>query len=168
MPFDTELVARSAAQFLGLEAKLLDDRRFWDWFELLDDELVYEVPIRTVREFGGEEFVPGAYRLRDDKSMVRTRIKRLYTGSAWAEDPPSRTVRVVGSLLVEPTPDDQVVAVESALLLYRHRAQDEHGDTIAARRLDRIRFTDQGPRLLARTIILADTVLTTPNLGVFL
>lgn len=157
-----------AADFLAREAMLLDERRFWDWFEMLDERIVYEIPVRTVTELGRDEFVPGSFRMRDDKGMIQTRIKRLFTGSAWAEDPPSRTVRSVGSVLVEPTDDPDVVAVHSALLLYRHRAQDEHGDLIAARRRDRIRLTDQGPRLLARTVILADTVLTTPNLAVFL
>ncbi|VWD65254.1 3-phenylpropionate/cinnamic acid dioxygenase subunit beta [Burkholderia contaminans] len=99
---------------------------------------------------------------------METRIKRLFTGSAWAEDPPSRTVRMVGSLLVEASDDPNIVAVNSAVTLYRHRAQDERSDLIAARRRDRIRLTENGPRLLARTVILADTVLTTPNLGVIL
>jgi hypothetical protein len=61
-----------------------------------------------------------------------------------------------------------VLAVDSALHVYRHRAQDDRGELIAARRRDRIRFTDQGPRLLSRTVLLADVVLTTPNLGIFL
>ncbi|MGK5078750.1 aromatic-ring-hydroxylating dioxygenase subunit beta [Janthinobacterium sp. HLX7-2] len=159
---------RAVARFLGREAMLLDERRYWEWFELLDDDIVYEVPLRSVREFGKNEFVANAWRIRDDKGMIETRIKRLFTGSAWAEDPPSRTVRMVGSLFVELSAELDVVKVESALMLYRHRAQDPHGDTIAARRQDRIRFTENGARLLSRTVILADTVLTTPNLAVIL
>lgn len=165
---DFDAMARKAEQFLGREALLLDERRFWDWFALLDDQMVYCVPVRTVREAGADEFAPAGYRQRDDKSMLETRIKRLHSGFAWAEDPPSRTVRVVGSVVVDPTSDANVLAVDSALLVYRHRAQDEHGDLIAARRRDRIRFAEQGPRLLSRTVLLADTVLTTPNLSIFL
>ena len=165
---DFDAMARKAEQFLSREALLLDDRRFWDWFALLDDQMVYQVSLRTVREAGADEYVPAGYRQRDDKSMLETRIKRLHSGFAWAEDPPSRTVRVVGSVVVDPTSDQNVLAVDSALLVYRHRAQDEHGDLIAARRRDRIRFTEQGPRLLSRTVLLADTVLTTPNLAIFL
>jgi N,N-dimethyl phenylurea N-demethylase beta subunit len=166
--FATEAVVHTVSQFLGYEAMLLDERRFWDWFALLDDEIVYQIPLRSVREFGKNEFPRNAWRQRDDKAMMETRIKRLFTGSAWAEDPPSRTVRMVGSLLVEASDDPNIVAVHSTVTLYRHRAQDERGDLIAARRRDRIRLTESGPRLLARTVILADTVLTTPNLGVIL
>ncbi len=159
---------RVVLRFLAREALLLDERRVWEWFALLDDAIVYEVPLRTVREYGIDERVPNAWRQRDDKGMLETRIKRLFTGSAWAENPPSRTVRMVGSVLVEATDDPAVVLAHSALLVYRHRAQDEHADTIAARRHDRIRLTDAGPRLLARTVILADTVLKTPNLAIIL
>ena len=165
---DFDGLSRKAEQFLAREALLLDERRFWDWFALLDDQIVYQVSIRTVREAGADEYAPAGYRQRDDKSMLQTRIKRLDSGFAWAEDPPSRTVRVVGSVVVDPTADQNVLAVDSALLVYRHRAQDEHGDLIAARRRDRIRVTDQGLRLLSRTVLLADTVLTTPNLAIFL
>jgi N,N-dimethyl phenylurea N-demethylase beta subunit len=163
-----DAMARKAEQFLARETALLDDRRFWDWFALLDDQVTYQVLIRTVRESGADEFASTGFRQRDDKSMIETRIKRLHTGFAWAEDPPSRTVRLVGSIVVDPTDDPNVLAVDSALHVYRHRAQDDHGDLIAARRRDRIRFTDQGPRLLSRTVLLADVVLTTPNLGIFL
>jgi 3-phenylpropionate/cinnamic acid dioxygenase small subunit len=166
--FASEAVVYTVSQFLGYEAMLLDERRFWDWFALLDDEIIYQIPLRTVREFGKDEFPPNAWRQRDDKAMMETRIKRLFTGSAWAEDPPSRTVRMVGSLLVEASDDPNIVAVKSSVMLYRHRAQDEQGDLISARRHDRIRLTENGPRLLTRTVMLADTVLTSPNLGVIL
>jgi 3-phenylpropionate/cinnamic acid dioxygenase small subunit len=168
MHAEFDAMARKAEQFLARETLLLDERRFWDWFALLDDELVYEVLLRTVRESGVDEFAAAGFRQRDDKSMIETRIKRLQSGFAWAEQPPSRTVRLVGSFVVDPTDDVNVLAVNSALHVYRHRAQDDHGDLITARRRDRIRFTDQGPRLLSRTVLLADAVLTTPNLGIFL
>lgn len=166
--FASEATVHQVSQFLGYEAMLLDERRFWDWFALLDDEIIYQVPLRTVREFGKDEFPPNAWRQRDNKAMMETRIKRLFTGSAWAEDPPSRTVRSVGSLLVEVSDEPNIVVVHSTVTLYRHRAQDEQGDLIAARRRDRMRLTEDGLRLLARTVILADTVMTTPNLAVIL
>jgi 3-phenylpropionate/cinnamic acid dioxygenase small subunit len=163
-----DAMAKRAEQFLARETMLLDNRRFWDWFALLDDQVIYQVLIRTVRGSGTDEFAGTGFRQRDDKSMIETRIKRLDTGFAWAEEPPSHTVRLLGSIVVDPTDDPNVLAVDSAVHVYRHRSQDEHGDLIAARRRDRIRFTDQGPRLLSRTVLLGDAVLTTPNLGIFL
>lgn len=157
-----------AQEWLATEAKLLDERRFWEWFAMLDDELVYHVPLREARLDYAAEFPAGAYRLMDTKAHVETRIKRLDTGAAWAETPPSRTLRVVGSVIVTPTERDDVIAVESALLLFRQRGHGDVGDTIPVRRQDQLRLTDAGPRLLRREALITEVVLMTPNLGVFI
>lgn len=156
-----------AQTFLGQEAKMLDERRFWDWYALLDDELEYYVPIRQSKLAFADEVEAGSFRIKDNKQHVQIRIKRLECGAGWAETPPSRTLRVVGSVLVERTERSDVILVESALLLYRQRGHDERGDIIPVRRQDLLRVSDDGVRLLKRTALLTEAVLTTPNLGVF-
>jgi N,N-dimethyl phenylurea N-demethylase beta subunit len=164
-----EIWQARAAQFLALEAKLLDERRFDEWHDMLAEDLSYEVPIRMAIERGkGEEFVEGAHRIHDNKEMVRMRIDRLSSGQAWSENPPSRTVRVVGSVLVAGPPQGAVLDVSSALLLYRQRAAEREWDLIAARRDDRLRITAAGLSLLNRRVLLVETIVSTPNLGVFL
>lgn len=160
-----------AQEFLAREARLLDERRFWDWYALLDDELSYLVPIRQSRLDFASEVAAGSYRICDNKQHILVRIKRIDSGAGWAETPPSRTLRVVGSVLAEAAPSTgrgDVIAVESALLLFRQRGHDERGDVIPVRRQDRLLVTDAGLRLLSRTALLTEAVLTTPNLGVFL
>ncbi len=157
------------AQYLGHEAMLLDEELFQEWLELLDDDLTYEVPIRTVKERDkGAEFVDGVYRMRETKAMLIQRIQRLSTGHAWAEDPTSRTLRTVGSIFVEEIMPDGTARVHSALTIFRQRAQDRHVDLIPARRQDLIRVTGDNCRLLHRRIILTEAVLSTPNLAIFL
>lgn len=157
-----------AQEFLATEAKLLDERRFRDWYELLDDEIVYHVPLRQARLAFGDEVPAGAYRILDSKKHIETRIKRLESGAAWAETPPSRTLRLVGSLLAEPGERKDVIVAENALLMYRQRGHDERGDVIPVRRRDQLRLTPAGLRLLRRDALITEAVLTTPNLGVFL
>ena len=82
-----------AAQFLALEARLLDEGREDEWLELLDDDLVYSVPIRQSTEPRSNEINRSAFRYRDTKAHVRTRIARAKTGHAYSEVPPSRTMR---------------------------------------------------------------------------
>ena len=48
------------------------------------------------------------------------------------------------------------------------RGIDPHFDLIPCRRNDRLRLTESGARLLSREVILTETSLATPNLGVFL
>ena len=156
-----------ATDFLALEAKLLDERRFDDWLELVDDEIVYEVPVRMAAIEIADETQEGAFRIRDDINLLRVRVARLRTGQAWAEVPPSRTCRVVGSVLAAPGDEAGTIAVDSAMLLYRQRGHDGPGDVIPVRRYDVLRVTDRGVRLLRRRALITEAVLQTSNLGVF-
>lgn len=165
---DAIALREAVSQFLALEAMLLDEGRFEEWYELLDADLVYEAPLRLAANARADEVVAGAYRFRDDKKVIRTRIDRLATGNAHSESPPSRTVRSVSSICVLPGDDTGTVRVSSALIVYRHRGNDPHGDTIHARRQDRLRMTDRGLRLVSRTILLSEVALSTPNLAIFL
>ncbi|MER6352410.1 aromatic-ring-hydroxylating dioxygenase subunit beta [Streptomyces sp. NPDC001107] len=157
-----------ATQFLALEARLLDEGREEEWYGLLDDELLYTVPIRQAAEPRSKEIDRNAFRVRDTKAHVRTRLDRLNTDHAYSEVPPSRTLRIVGSVEVEETDRPDVIKVSSALLVYRQRGIDPHFDLIPCRRYDQLRLTPSGPRLLSREIVLTETALATPNLGVFL
>jgi 3-phenylpropionate/cinnamic acid dioxygenase small subunit len=156
-----------AQEFLGHEAKLLDERRFWEWYALLDEELVYHVPLRQSRIAFADEVPPGAYRIKDSKKHIETRLKRQDSGAAWAEVPPSRTLRTVGSLLLLPSERSDVIVAENAMIMYRQRGHDDKGDIIAVRRTDQLRLTDKGLVLLRRDALIVEAVLTTPNLGVF-
>lgn len=166
-PVDPELLA-TVTQFLALEAKLLDEGREEDWLELLDEELLYVVPIRLATENRADEIQRRAFRIRDTKYHVRMRLQRLGTGHAYSEIPPSRTMRLVGSVLVQRTAEADVVDVTSALLVYRQRGIDDHFDLIPCRRNDTLRLTAEGPRLLTREVVLTEVGIATPNLGIFL
>ena len=166
----TDDTARTlVADFLALEAKLLDERNFEAWFEMLHSEINYEVPIRWASRDAATETADGAYRIRDDINLIKIRIAKLRSGQAWAEVPPSRTTRVVGSVLTKRRVDEPgVFDVDSAMLLYRTRSNDGPGDVIAVRRTDVLVTTPDGLKLKSRRALIADTVLQTSNLAVFL
>ena len=156
------------SQFLAHEARLLDEGREEDWYNLLDDELVYTIPIRMATEPRSMEIDRSAFRVHDTKGHIRTRIDRLATGHAWSETPGSRTMRLVGSVEITALPAADVVEVSSALLVYRQRGIDAYYNLIPCRRNDRLRLTVDGVRLLSREVILTETILATANLGIFL
>jgi 3-phenylpropionate/cinnamic acid dioxygenase small subunit len=158
----------TANRFLALEAKLLDEADEEEWFLLLDPELLYTIPIRQATERRSDEVDRSAYRVRDTLAHVRLRIDRLATSQAYSEIPPSRTMRLVGSVLARPTDRDGVISVSSAVLLYRQRGIDPHFDLLPYRRNDELRLTADGPRLLRREILLTEVAIATPNLGLFL
>ncbi len=167
-PLADAALQNTATQFLALESKLLDEAREEDWFQLLDADLLYVIPIRQATERREDEVNRKAYRVRDTLAHVRLRIDRLATGVAYSEIPPSRTMRLVGSVLATHTDQHDVIAVSSAVLLYRQRGIDPHFDLLPYRRNDTLRLTPDGPRLLSREILLTEVALGTPNLGLFL
>lgn len=157
------------SQFLALEASLLDQNLMWEWFELLADDYNFEIPIRVSQQRdAGSEYTAGAYHMKDTKGSTRKRIERLFSGHAWAEDPASRTCRVVGSVLVTGERGPGELTVSSSILVYRERGLSRNHDLIAGHRSDVVRLTDDGPRLVERVVHLAHTILSTSNLGIFL
>lgn len=157
----------AVTQFFAREAMLLDQGEYDEWFKLLDKDVTYLVPLRLGSYARKDEFPEGAYRQLDDYLTLGLRVERSKSAMGYAEAPNSRTVRSVSSIYIA-SEGEAEISVSSALILYRSRANDMHGDTIHARRDDTLRKTSEGLKLLSRTIYLADVSLGTPNLGIFL
>jgi 3-phenylpropionate/cinnamic acid dioxygenase small subunit len=167
VPVSAELYA-AVTEFLGREARLLDEGREEEWFKLLADDLIYTIPIRQATEPRSAEIDRSMFRVRDSKADIRVRLNRLATGHAYSEVPPSRTMRLVGSIDVSAGAGPDLVEASSALLLYRQRGIDLHFDLLPCRRNDILRLGDDGLRLASREVILTETSIKTPNLGVLL
>jgi 3-phenylpropionate/cinnamic acid dioxygenase small subunit len=97
------------------------------------------------------------------------RIMRLTgTKSAWAEDPPSRTRRLVTNVRVSRTAKPNELSVTSYLLVTRSRFNFSEYDLISAERRDLLREDGESFKLARREIIVDQAVLGTPNLAIFL
>jgi 3-phenylpropionate/cinnamic acid dioxygenase small subunit len=154
--------------FYGYEALLLDEMRFAEWSSLLTDDVVYEMPVRCVLQGGKGEFATGAYRIADRLPHIKTRIDRLATGHAWAEEPPSRVVRCVGSITSTGVSDRGGLLVESAVVLYRQRGQNPAADVMAYRRSDELLLQENEFRIARRRIVAPDSVLKLSGITLFL
>lgn len=164
-----DAVLAECTEFLYREAELLDANRFPEWLELLSDDLEYEVPIRVTRERTARdrEFSPGGFHLRDTRGSIQVRVNRLLTEHAWAEDPPSRTTRLVTNIRLAESAED-TASVHNNLLLYRSQGDGTEYDLIVGARRDLLRRVDGDWRLARRRVLLAHTTLGTASLGVFL
>ena len=154
--------------FYGNEAMLLDEMRFEEWFRLLSEDILYEMPVRTVLKDVADEFDTGAYRFRDRLPHIRMRIDRLGTGHAWAEEPPSRVVRSVGSIFASGVSQSGRMLVKSAVVLCRHRGQNRDADILAYRRCDELVQVGDELRLAYRRILMPDNVLNMAGITIFL
>lgn len=157
-------------EFLYEEAALLDQIRLQEWGALLAPDLVYTAPLRetrTVREQAAT-FVRSVQHYHDDYRSMMGRIVRLSGKSAWAEDPPSRTRRLVTNVLVHAGAKDGEFDVVSYLLVTRSRFNFDEYDLVSAERRDVLRRDGDSFKLARREILLDQAVLGTPNLAIFL
>jgi 3-phenylpropionate/cinnamic acid dioxygenase small subunit len=157
-------------QFLYFEARLLDDRRFEQWWQLFTDDVQYRMPIRynrTYRERDKASSGPGELATFDeDKMSLYRRVYRLGMPTAWAEDPPSRTRHLVTNVWARPGDAHGEFLVNSAFLVYRNRG-DYDVDIWAGSRDDVLRRSDAGWQIARRTIRIEQSTVLTPGLSIF-
>src|ERR1700730_4388620 len=79
------------------EAGLLDEWRLEEWLELLTEDVIYQVPPTDVPEGDARNTL---FIVADDAMRVRSRVKQLLGKSAWAENPHSRTRRMIANVRV--------------------------------------------------------------------
>src|SRR6267143_417193 len=178
MPGINEDVGREVEQFLYREARLLDERRFHEWLELMTDDVHYWMAARTNRYPRRSKAIaildPDRY-VEDDitkedelaifdetKATLGGRVARLDTGMAWAEDPPSRTRHLITNIEVEPGDAASEVKVYSNFMAYRSRPETPPDFYVGTRR-DVLRRPAGASKTTGRKIILDQNVLTAKN-----
>ena len=156
-----------AERFLFDEAALLDERRYMEWLELLTEDIHYWMPIRrtrTAREIDNEFTQPGEGAFFDDDfTTLRMRVHRLQVGRAWAEDPPSRTRRLITNVRVLAANADELHTTCN-FHLYRTRLDSEEDNWIG-RREETLRRVAGELRLARRHIYLEQTVILAQNMS---
>jgi len=160
-------------QFLYREARMLDDRLFMEWLGLLADDCTYRVPTReNVQAVRGQDAVTtedelaGIAYFEDDKLTLMGKAMRLGTGTAWGENPPSRTRRLVSNVEVLRGEAPGELLVYSNLVLHRSRRVDETSQFVGQRR-DVLRQTEKGLLLAKRVVVLDMNICDSSHMGNF-
>ena len=180
----TPALQHEIEQFLYAEAALLDDRQWRRWFALLADDLHYWMPLRLnvgprerAQEFSSRS---QSAHFDDDKASIDMRIRRLETGMAWAEEPPSRTRHMLSNVRIRivsaSAPNGAAVAHSDPLLLqvtsnfhlYRSRLERQI-DHLVGERIDTLRAVDAPWRwqIATREIHLDQATVLANNLSMF-
>ncbi len=161
--------------FLYMEADLLDQRMFREWLDLLDEDLVYFMPIRRNVKFGqhadkentrqGE----GISWFDEDKWTLGKRVEQILTGVHYAEEPLSRVTHMVTNVrLLEVAPsveDPEEVVVSSRFLVQQNRVEYET-NTFVGRRIDTLRKHADSWLIVRRELILDQNILMAKNLSI--
>ena len=153
-------------QFLYREARLLDERKFNDWLALFTDDIRYWMPVLSTVERGEREVATGREiaHFDDNKATLGIRVRRLFTGSAHAEEPQSRTRHFVANVEVEG--EGAEITVHSNFIVYRTRLETDE-DWFVGKRVDTLRKAEGGWKIAKRVMQLDQTVVNAKNLSVF-
>jgi biphenyl 2,3-dioxygenase beta subunit len=163
---------REVEEFYYVEAELLDNRQFREWFKLLADDIRYWMPIRhnpleRASKVTDELSNPGeGFYFDDDKASLRIRVERLYAKNAWAEMPPSRTRHLITNVRIKKD-HGTAIEVHANFIVYRTRMETDQ-DLFVGERQDVLRRMNGTFRIARRTIVLDQAVLSAKNISVFL
>ncbi len=109
------------------EAALLDEWKLEEWLEMLTDDAIYQVPSTDAPEGDARNTL---YIIADDAPRIRSRVKQLLGKSAWAENPHSRTRRMITNVRVTGADGDTILATANFAV---HRMRYEMVDTYVGR-----------------------------------
>jgi len=118
MSIATAVSRTEVEDFLYREAALLDEWRLNEWLGLLTANARYLVPSLDVPPNAD----PGAmlYLVADDANRIKSRVKQLLGQSARAEQPRSRTRRIVANVRIVEG-DENTLRVTANFVVHRAR-----------------------------------------------
>ena len=103
---------KSAEQFLVLEARLLDERRFEEWIDLFTEDGYYWAPAYP----GQVDPYSEVSIFFDNRQLMQDRIKRLRHPRVHAQVPASRTSHIVANVSLETLENAAGAAHETVLV----------------------------------------------------
>lgn len=169
-------IKREIEEFLYDESNMLDERRFQDWLNTLEEDLQYFMPMEynvksgehATRELTTREKQMSWF--NEGKWTLTKRAEQILTGVHWAEEPLSRVCRMVSNVQLTAIQTNEAGELEvdtsSRFLIYQNRCEYEQYFFVGDR-MDRIRSTKEGWKLARREIRIHQNVLLAKNLTIF-
>jgi p-cumate 2,3-dioxygenase subunit beta len=149
-----ELPTRSEVEDLFYkEAALLDEWSLEEWLGLLTDDAVYQVPPTDVPEGDVRNTL---FFIADDAVRIQSRVKQLLGKAAWAENPHSRTRRLITNVRVLGRDGDSILVTANFAV---HRMRYEAVDTYVGHYDYKLVRVDNELRIRERRVILNNEAL---------
>lgn len=144
-------------QFLYQEADLLDDWKLEEWVALFADDGAYVVPVPEEPDSSPTDTIS---LVADDMPRLRSRVRQLLGRAAWAENPRSKTRRLITNVQVRPGEGDELIASANFML---HRARNERIDVYVGRYEYRLAREAAGFRIRHRKAVLSQDSVRPQN-----
>lgn len=170
---------RGLERFYYREARLLDNRQYKQWLELVTQDIRYVLPSRVnaqldYRERGEEGMLSVERELEGADSMgspvreenyihLMLRVERAYKINSWAENPPARTRRIIGNVELMARDGDEYSVLSN---FHLHYARPGSASVLyCGQRRDVLLALGDDYRLKRRDVILDYADITFPTLG---
>jgi len=102
MSGDARATRERLFEFVYDEARLIDDKRFDDWYELFTDDGIYWMPLTREQPDG----INHTSLLYEDKLLLKVRIERLKSPRSFSQHQPSFCQHVLQQPALESTAAD--------------------------------------------------------------
>lgn len=155
---ERDLICR-VEQFLFLESALLDARDFDAWLGLYAEDAIYSIPLGTADH---DHKVSIAY---DDHRRLVERVIRFNSGFAYAQEPPSTTVHLIGNVRLEAEKLDEGAELQVASSLIVTEVRRGHQNVYAALVQHALRPEGGSFLIVRKDIRLANSALPLGNLA---
>ena len=109
-------------RFLIDEAALLDEWRLEEWLTLMAPDARYLVPPLDAPDSDHHDTL---FLIADDRRTLASRVRQLLSGTTWAENPRSRTRRLITNVRLLATDGSEARATANfAVWRFQHEASD--------------------------------------------
>jgi 3-phenylpropionate/cinnamic acid dioxygenase small subunit len=157
-PSDADLVA-----FVYLEARLIDEKRFAEWYELFTDDGLYWMPLTRNQPDGRLH----ASLFHEDKLLLKLRIERLKNPNSFSQSQPSWCQHVLQAPCVESRDPAANRYVLRTPFVYVESQRDRQ-DPYAGVAWHHVAMLDGGLRLRMKKIDLLNCDAALPSIQLFI
>jgi 3-phenylpropionate/cinnamic acid dioxygenase small subunit len=154
---------RELAELVYREARLLDERRYDEWFALLTEDVRYWVPLAA----GATDPAAGQSIAYEDRLLLEIRIRRLASPKAYSMHPPPASRHLLQAPAVETLDHAGNRYVTQTPFLYFEARGDEQV-TLAGSVRHEVRVVDGQLRIALKRVDLVNAGAALPTIYLFL
>jgi p-cumate 2,3-dioxygenase subunit beta len=119
---DISFTRTEIEEFLIEEATLLDEWRLEEWLALMAPEARYLVPPLDAPDADHRDTL---FLIADDRRTLASRVRQLLSGTTWAENPRSRTRRLITNVRLLAMDDSEArITANFAVWRFQHEQSD--------------------------------------------
>jgi 3-phenylpropionate/cinnamic acid dioxygenase small subunit len=151
------------ARFVIREARLIDEKRFDEWYELFSEDAYYWVPLAP----GQTDPLAHNSLAYEDKLLLKLRIERLKQPTAFSQKPASRCLHVMQAPEVEKSDPARREFLMRTPFLYTETRGDD-SQRYAATAWHTLVQSDQGLKIRLKRVDILNADSALPSIQLFL